>query len=80
MFLWPGRRLAAQLISSFAAAVFASSAVVLSQESTLKAEGMDSAESLVSTVDVVILVAVLGRGWGVNVLGQMSRECSCGDG
>ena len=61
MLRWSWRGLAAQLISSLAAAVFASSVVVLSQETTLKAEGIDSAESLVSTVDVVILVAVLGR-------------------
>ena len=61
MLRWSCRGLAAQLISSLAAAVFASSVVVLSQETTLKAEGIDSAESLVSTVDVVILVAVLGR-------------------
>jgi len=62
MLRWSCRGLAAQLISSLAAAVFASSVVVLSQESTLKAEGIDSAESLVSTVDVVILVAVLALG------------------
>jgi len=62
MLRWSCRGLAAQLISSLAAAVFASSVVVLSQETTLKAEGIDSAESLVSTVDVVILVAVLALG------------------